>query len=160
RSIEINVRGPLLCSWAVLPGMVARRSGRIVNVAAVAAYRTAPFTSAYASSKAALVRLTDCLAAEAREHGVSVFALRPGIVQTAMQVHLAASPHLQRRRTGAGPQVIPPDRAAEAVVFLASGKADALTGRFIDAAADDILELASRADEIVRDDLYAMRLRE
>jgi NAD(P)-dependent dehydrogenase (short-subunit alcohol dehydrogenase family) len=160
RSIEINLRGPFLGAWAVLPGMVARRSGRIVNVAAVAAYRTAPFTSAYASSKAALVRLTDCLAAEVRQHSISVFALRPGIVQTRMQEHLGASPHLQRRRTGPGPEMISPDRAAEAVVFLASGQGDALTGRFIDAAQDDIAELASRADEIVRDDLLAMRLRE
>jgi NAD(P)-dependent dehydrogenase (short-subunit alcohol dehydrogenase family) len=139
---------------------VARRSGRIVNVAAVAAYRTAPFTSAYASSKAALVRLTDCLAAETREHGIGVFALRPGLVQTTMQEHLAASPHLQRRRSGTGPAMIPPDRAAEAVAFLATGAGDALTGRFIDAAADDIADLARRADEIVRDDLFAMRLRE
>lgn len=160
RGIEINLRGPFLCARAVLPGMIARRRGRIVNVAAVAAYRTAPYTSAYGSSKAALVRLTDTLAAEAREHGISVFAMRPGLVQTTMQEQLSASPYLQARRGSVGPALIPPDRAADAVVFLASGRADALTGRFLDAASEDIVELAARADEIVRNDLFAMRLRE
>jgi NAD(P)-dependent dehydrogenase (short-subunit alcohol dehydrogenase family) len=160
RSIEINVRGPFLCAHAVLPGMVARHRGRIVNVAAVAAYRTAPYTSAYASSKAALVRLTDTLAAETREHGITVFAMRPGLVQTTMQEQLSASPHLQCRRAGPGPALISADRAADATVLLASGRADALTGRFLDAAKDDIADLARRAEEIVRDDLFAMRLRE
>jgi NAD(P)-dependent dehydrogenase (short-subunit alcohol dehydrogenase family) len=160
RSIEINLRGPFLCARAVLPCMFARRRGRIVNVAAVAAYRTAPYTSAYGSSKAALVRLTDTLAAETQEHGISVFAMRPGIVQTAMQEHLAASPHLQRQRGDPGPAMISADRAAEAIVLLASGQADALTGRFLDAAKDDLADLARRADEIVRADLFAMRLRE
>lgn len=159
RTVEVNLRGPFLCSRAVLPGMVARRRGRIVNVVAVAAYLTSPFMSAYAGSKAALVRFTDTLAAETREHGISVFAVRPGLVQTRMQEELTASPYLQRRRGGQAPELVPPERAAEAVVFLASGRADALTGRFIDVTRDDVAELVRRADEIVRNDLHAMRLR-
>jgi len=159
RTVEVNVRGPLLCSHAVLPGMIARRRGRIVNVVAVAAYQTAQFMSAYASSKAALVRFTDILAAEAREHGVGVFAVRPGLVQTRMQAELMASSYLQRRRGGQAPALVPPERAAEAIVFLATGRGDALAGRFIDVTTDDIADLARRADEIVRDDLLAMRLR-
>jgi len=159
-SIEINLRGPFLCARAVLPGMIARHRGRIVNVAAVAAYRTAPYTSAYGSSKAALVRLTDTLAAETKEHGISVFALRPGIVQTRMQEHLWASPHLQRQRAGQMPRLVSPERAAAMVVGLASGQADALSGRFLDAEQHDLADLVARADEIVHDDLLAMRLRE
>lgn len=163
RAIEINLRGPFLCSQAVIPSMLARRRGRIVNIVAVAAYRASPFTSSYGSSKAALVRFTDTLAAETREHGISVFALRPGTVQTTMQEHLAASPHLQHLRAGHGPALpahVPAERAAEAVVFLASGRADALTGRFIDIVRDDLVDLVERADQIVRDDLLALRLRE
>ena len=159
RTVEVNLRGPFLCARAVLPGMVQRSSGRIVNIVAVAAFNTAPFMSAYGGSKAALVSFTDDLAAETREHGITVFAIRPGLVQTRMQDELTASPYLQRRRGGPGPALVPPERAAEAVVFVATGKADALSGRFIDVTRDDVAELAARADEIVRGDLLAMRLR-
>ncbi|MCC6173938.1 MAG: SDR family oxidoreductase [Chloroflexi bacterium] len=160
RAVEINLRGPFLCTRAVLPGMLARRRGRIVNVAAVAAYRPAPFTSSYAASKAALVRLTDTLAVETRDHGISVFAVRPGMVQTAMQDQLSASSDIRRLRGGRTPALVPASRAADAIAFLATGRGDALSGRFIDAAQDDVAALVERADEIVRDDLLAMRLRE
>jgi 3-oxoacyl-[acyl-carrier protein] reductase len=159
RTIEVNLRGPFLCSRALLPGMIARRRGRIVNVAAVAAYLPSPFMSAYASSKAALVRFTDTLAAETREHGISVFAVRPGMVQTRMQEALTASPYIQRQRGGRAPELVPAELAAEAIVLLATGRGDALTGRFIDITRDDVADLIGRADEIVRDDLLAMRLR-
>lgn len=159
RTIEVNVRGPLLCSRAVLPGMIERQGGRIVNVVAVAAYLTAPYMSAYAASKAALVRFTDTLAAETREHGISVFAVRPGLVQTRMQDELTASPYLQRRRGGQAPALVPAERAADAIVLLATGQGDALTGRFIDVTTDNVADLIPRADEIVQSDLLAMRLR-
>jgi NAD(P)-dependent dehydrogenase (short-subunit alcohol dehydrogenase family) len=158
RTVEVNLRGPFLCARAVLPGMLGRRSGRIVNIVAVAAYTTAPMMSAYGSSKAGLVCFTDDLAAETRERGISVFAIRPGLVQTRMQEELSASPYLQRLG-GRRQPLVPPERAAEAVVFVATGRADALSGRFIDVTRDDVAELARRADQIVRDDLLAMRLR-
>jgi NAD(P)-dependent dehydrogenase (short-subunit alcohol dehydrogenase family) len=159
RIVEINLRGPYLCTRAVLPGMIGRGTGRIVNIVAVAAYTTSPFMSAYGASKAGLVCFTDDLAAETREHGIGVFAIRPGLVQTRMQDELSASPYIQRRRTGSGQALVPPERAAEAVVYVASGQADALSGRFIDVTVDDVAELARRADEIRQGDLLAMRLR-
>lgn len=159
RTLEVNLRGPFLCARAVLPGMLQRRAGRIVNIVAVAAFNTAPFMSAYAASKAGLISFTEDLAAETREHGIGVFAIRPGLVQTRMQDELSASPYVQRRRTGAGPTLVPPERAAEAVVYVASGQADALSGRFVDVTVDDVADLVRRADEIARDDLLAMRLR-
>lgn len=159
RTIEVNLRGPFVCARAVLPGMIQRRAGRIVNIVAVAAFNTAPYMSAYAASKAGLISFTEDLAAETREHGVGVFAIRPGLVQTRMQDELSASPYVQRRRTGTGPALVPPERAADAVVFVASGQADALSGRFIDVTVDDVTDLAQRADEITRGDLLAMRLR-
>jgi NAD(P)-dependent dehydrogenase (short-subunit alcohol dehydrogenase family) len=159
RTVEVNLRGPMLCARAVLPGMLSRRAGRIVNIVAVAAFNSAPYMSAYAASKAGLISFTEDLAAETREHGVGVFAIRPGLVQTRMQDELSASPYVQRRRTGAGPALVPPERAAEAVVFVASGQADALSGRFVDVTVDDVADLARRAAEIVQADLLAMRLR-
>ena len=161
RTVEVNLRGPLLCARAALPGMIERRAGRIVNIVAVAAYSTSPYMSAYGASKAGLVSLTDDLAAETREHGISVFAIRPGLVQTRMQDELSASPYIQRRRTsgGSGPALVPAERAAEAVVFAASGQADGLSGRFVDVTVDDVADLARRADQIRQSDLLAMRLR-
>lgn len=158
RTIDVNLRGPFLCAHAVLPGMVARRSGRIVNIVAVAAYRASPFMSAYASSKAALVRLTETLAAETREHGISVFAVRPGQVQTRMLADLTASPWI-RMPAGARAPEAAANRAAEAIVLLAGGVGDALSGRFIDVTTNDVADLANRAEEIVRNDLLALRLR-
>jgi NAD(P)-dependent dehydrogenase (short-subunit alcohol dehydrogenase family) len=159
RTLEVNVRGPFLGARAVLPGMIARRRGRIINVVAVAAYLTAPYMSAYAASKAALVRFTDTLSAEVREHSISVFGVRPGLVQTRMQDELMASPYLQQRRGGQPPDLVSAERAADAIVFLATGQGDALTGRFIDVTIHDVADLARRAEEIVQSDLLAMRLR-
>src|SRR5215218_8900425 len=156
RTVEINLRGPFVCARAVLPGMIQRRAGRIVNIVAVAAFNTAPYMSAYAASKAGLISFTEDVAAETREHGIGVFAIRPGLVQTRMQDELSASPYVQRRRTGTGPALVPPERAAEAVVFVASGQADALSGRFVDVTVDDVADLARRAHQIQQDDLLAM----
>ena len=98
RCVEVNLRGPYLCARAVLPGMVARRAGRIVNIASVAAAAPIPDGTAYASSKAALVRLTDSLAAETAEYGVGVFAVDPGNVATGMHAYLGQSPAWLKRR--------------------------------------------------------------
>ena len=90
RVVEVNLLGPFLCSRAVLPGMCGRGEGRIVNVSSNAAFFRlesdwdARIDSAYQTSKAALVRLTEALAAEARGFGVSVFAISPGMVKTEM----------------------------------------------------------------------------
>jgi NAD(P)-dependent dehydrogenase (short-subunit alcohol dehydrogenase family) len=97
--VEVNLRGPYLCARAALPGMVARRRGRIVNLASVAAGRPIADATAYASSKAALVRLTDSLAAETAEYGLSVFAVDPGNVETGMRAYLGQSAAWLRRPT-------------------------------------------------------------
>src|SRR5262249_24069330 len=69
RDVEVNLRGPFLFCRAILPGMIARRSGRIVNLSSYVANGPASYMSSYAYSKAALLRLTDTLAAETRQHG-------------------------------------------------------------------------------------------
>jgi NAD(P)-dependent dehydrogenase (short-subunit alcohol dehydrogenase family) len=167
RCVEVNLRGPFLCARAAVPGMIARRRGRIVNVSSGAGLRAWRYTSAYAVSKAALIRLGENLAAETGEHGISVFNIDPGFVRTAMTEAAAASTgdqkwrggRMRRSLTGEGPLApIPPQRAAELVLFLASGRADALSGCFI-SVHDDVAEMARRADEIQRDGLHTLRLR-
>jgi NAD(P)-dependent dehydrogenase (short-subunit alcohol dehydrogenase family) len=163
RNLEVNLRGPLLCCHAVLPGMIRRGRGRIINVASGAGTVSIPYMSAYVTAKAALIRLTEVLAGELRPHGVAVFAIQPGTVRTAMAESLIQSeagrrwlPWFQQifdehRDDSTGP-------GEELVLYLASGQADALSGRFFQApgAPND---LTGRTEEIVAQDLCVLRLR-
>ena len=150
--VEVNLRGPFLCAHAVLPGMIERQRGKIINVTSGAG--TVPFAlnSCYPVSKAALFRLTDCIAEMTRERGVSVFAISPGLVRTAM------TQDMQIFKDVPDDKWSPIENAGNLCVFLASGKADRLSGRYL-TVRDNIPELIRRADEIVENDLYVLRLR-
>ena len=158
--MAVNLRGPFLCARAVLPDMLARGSGRIVNVASQAGLRGLPDYSAYATAKAALIRYTECLAASCSGRGVSAFAIHPGTVRTALvDTILAHAPpgHWAHRffpSAAAGSA----DEAARLVVLLASGLADALSGRYL-SVADDVQSLVAREAEIRAADLLVLRLR-
>jgi NAD(P)-dependent dehydrogenase (short-subunit alcohol dehydrogenase family) len=162
RCVAINLRGPLLCSRAVLPGMLGRRRGRIVNVASGAGTRAIPNLSAYVTSKAALIRLTENLAAEVQEAGVRVFAIQPGTVRTAMAEAVLNSGEARRRLPWFAAlfekgQDVPPEAAGRLVVVLASGRADALSGRFL-AVEWDVEGLVRRGDELAGTDAFTLRL--
>jgi 3-oxoacyl-[acyl-carrier protein] reductase len=145
---EVNVLGVFLCCRAVIPGMIERGRGRIVITASGAAYLPGSRSVAYGSSKAAVNRFGETLAQELQPDGIPVFPISPGLVQTEM--------------TGdAFPDDAPwtpPELAPRLVRVLASGRADKLTGRYIHAEHDDIEDLIRRADEIVENDLNAIRL--
>jgi NAD(P)-dependent dehydrogenase (short-subunit alcohol dehydrogenase family) len=162
RCVEVNLRGPLLCCRLVVPGMVARRRGRVINVASGAGTRPIPFLSAYSAGKAALIRLTENLAAEAAEHGVRVFAMQPGTVRTAMAETALRDGRARRWlpwfvETFEQGRDVPPERAARLALFLASGRADALSGRYFDVA-EDAEEVVRRAAEVRDRELYALRM--
>jgi NAD(P)-dependent dehydrogenase (short-subunit alcohol dehydrogenase family) len=161
RTFEINVRGPFICTQAVLPGMMARRKGKIINITSVAAHTVHPYGTAYCASKAALSHMTHLFAESAREYDISVFALSPG-GPTAMVEILATSPIVSQElsesaratlRDGSGVK-----ESVEMLMFLLSGKADALTGRHI-SFWDSKDELLRRSDEIITNDLYTLGLR-
>ena len=145
--LEVNLLGVHLCCRAVIPGMLERGSGRIVITASGAAYLpgTAGGT-AYGASKAAVARYGEILANELRGR-IPVFFFSPGLVKTAMTGHW-----------GDDLPWTPPELAPQLVRVLASGRADALAGRYIHAEHDDIEDLIVRADEIVANDLNAIRL--
>jgi 3-oxoacyl-[acyl-carrier protein] reductase len=116
RSLEVNLTGPFLCARAVVPGMKARRRGRIVNVASISATLGTPEASAYNASKWGLLGLTRCLAEELRPFGVQAMAVSPGSVDTAML-----------RQTRYAPDMTPDD-VAGVVVFAALDAPAASTG--------------------------------
>jgi len=161
RVFEVNVLGSFLLTRAVLPGMVARRRGRVVNLGSQSAYvrvDESPTYSAYMGSKAALARITEAIAHDARPHGVFVFAIRPGSVRTAITDQMLAE---LGEAAAEIPEDVwtPPEQAADLVAFIATGALDALSGRHIDARIDDWQALPAHAEEILQKDLLALRLR-
>jgi 3-oxoacyl-[acyl-carrier protein] reductase len=145
---EVNVLGVHLSCRAVIPGMLERGKGRIVITGSGAAYLPGSRSTAYSASKAAVVRYGETLANEL-EGRIPVFFFSPGLVQTEM--------------TGGAfsedAPWTPPELAPRLVHVLASGRADALAGRYLHAEHDDIEDLIERAEEIERKDLNAIRLR-
>jgi NAD(P)-dependent dehydrogenase (short-subunit alcohol dehydrogenase family) len=90
--IAVNVMGPYLCARVVLPQMLERGSGRIINVSSALADRCLEGLSAYTVSKAALERLSSTLALEVKGRGIVVTTLRPGGVDTPMQADIRRTP--------------------------------------------------------------------
>ena len=152
RLVEVNLRGPALMARSVLPGMIARGRGRVVDVNSLGGARELPGHSAYSVSKAALMRLTACLAAETAGSGVVVFDLSPGLVRTAM------TEGMDLWKDVPDEDWTPVQATADAVALIASGALDALSGRFLHAE-DDLADLAARAEQIVAADARVLRLR-
>jgi NAD(P)-dependent dehydrogenase (short-subunit alcohol dehydrogenase family) len=162
RCLEVNLRGPMLCSKAVLPGMISRGTGRIVNVASGAGTFAIPYLGAYVTSKTAQIRFTEILHLETRAQGIKVFAIEPGSVRTSMADYALESEEGNRWLPWLGEvfqrgEDVPPDRAADLVVLLASGRVDALSGRFF-RIKNDVVELADRARSGGLGDLQTLRL--
>ncbi|MGZ8376369.1 MAG: SDR family NAD(P)-dependent oxidoreductase [Gemmatirosa sp.] len=163
RVFEVNLLGAFLGTRAALRRMVPRGCGRVVNVSSRAGNVAVPFASAYSTSKGALTRFTEIAAAEARPHGVQLFALEPGTVRTAMTEALLTSDAGRTwlpwyRETFDAGQDASPDEAAALVVRLARGDADALSGRFI-SRADDLDALVADAEAVVRGERMVLRMR-
>jgi 3-oxoacyl-[acyl-carrier protein] reductase len=145
---EVNVLGVQLCCRTVIPGMIERRSGRIVITASGAAYLPGARATAYPPSKAAVARYAETLSNELESHGIPVFPISPGLVKTDMTRNVFPE----------DAPWTPPELAPRLVRALASGRADGLTSRYIHAEHDDIEDLIRRADEVVENDLNAIRL--
>jgi 3-oxoacyl-[acyl-carrier protein] reductase len=144
---EVNVLGVYLCCRAAIPGMLERGSGRIVNVASGAAYLPGSSSTAYSASKAAVHRFSETLAEQLKDR-IPVFSISPGLVRTEMTDSF-----------GDDAPWTPPELAPRLVLALASGRLDGLAGRYLHAEHDDVDDVAARADEILAEDLNAIRLR-
>jgi NAD(P)-dependent dehydrogenase (short-subunit alcohol dehydrogenase family) len=163
-AIEINLRGVVLVCREVLPAFRRQAYGKIVNLSGGGATAPLPRISAYAASKAAVVRLTETLAEETSGSGIDINAIAPGALNTRLLDEvLAEGPERvgpefyaravsQKQRGGTPPQV-----GADLCVYLLSSASDGISGKLISAVWDPWRELASHAEELKSTDVYTLR---
>jgi len=163
-TIRVNLIGTMLMCRAMLPYFRARGYGKIVNFSGGGATSPRPQFSAYAASKAAVVRLTENLAKELEETGIFANAIAPGAVNTRMLTEvLEAGPAkvgeaafrdaLKQKDCGGTPA----QRASALCVMLLGAASDGITGRLVSAVWDPWESLAERKAELMKSDVYTLR---
>ncbi len=164
RTMEINLMGSVLMCRALLPHFKERRRGKIVQLSGGGATNPLPRLSAYAVSKAAIIRFVETLAEEAREYGIDVNAIAPGSLNTRMLDEvLTAGPEkvgqafyeraLKQRENGGAPL----ERGASLAVFLGSSLSDGITGKLIAAMWDPWESLGAHRRDLDKTDVYTLR---
>jgi NAD(P)-dependent dehydrogenase (short-subunit alcohol dehydrogenase family) len=163
RDIEVNIRGTFNCCRAAIPAMMARRRGRIINMTGGGTASSFPNGSGYGTSKAGLLRFTECVSDTLAGSGVLAFAMDPGLVRTRMTEHQLTSeagrsylPNIPRL-FDMGINVAP-TLAARLSVEIGSGRFDKLAGRMLMAARGDLDLSESAVEEIVATDLRSLRV--
>jgi NAD(P)-dependent dehydrogenase (short-subunit alcohol dehydrogenase family) len=163
-AIAINLMGTVLPCKALLPHFTDRKYGKIVLLSGGGATRPLPYLSAYAASKAAVVRFGETLAEEARGSGIDVNAIAPGALNTRfLDEVLEAGPtkvgrafyeQALRQKSQGG---TPLERGASLCVFLASSASDGITGKLISAVWDPWERLPEHRDGLRESDIYTLR---
>ena len=164
QALRINLIGTVAFCRAAVPGMRRRGYGKIVNLSGGGATAPLPRFSAYAASKAAVVRFTETLAEELQDAHVDVNAIAPGALNTRLLDEvIAAGPEragqaffdrsLKQRDDGG----VPLEKGAELAVFLASAESDGISGRLLSAVWDDWAGLPAKRDALAPSDVYTLR---
>ena len=164
KTIQVNVIGPYLCCKSVVPLMTNQGGGKIINLAGAGANNAWANLSAYCTSKAGVVRMTEVLALELENKNIQVNALGPGSIHTRMWEELrngaeaANATEIQeigdRVLSGGGASL---EKPAELAVFLASDDSGELSGRLISAVAADYNDIASKIPEIMQSEALTLR---
>ena len=162
RCVEVNLRGTIVCSHLVMHEMAARGHGRILNIVSGAGAASLTYFTAYVTSKTAVVRWTEAVAAELAPYGVRMFAMEPGTTATAMSGYSLTSQ--------AGRRWIPwfkgifdagldvsMERVTTRALHLATGRGDVLSGRYLPLN-EDLDDLVAHAPQIREGALYSLRL--
>jgi NAD(P)-dependent dehydrogenase (short-subunit alcohol dehydrogenase family) len=163
-TIRTNLLIPIALVRAVLPGMLARGAGWIVNISGGGATGPRPMFSAYATAKCGLVRFGETLAAEVGGRGIRVNSVAPGAFASSMTHAVMASGAAAGKsetdgaaRLLAGNDNTNAVKAAELVAYLVAGEGREITGKLISAVWDPWRELHRRWDEIRNTDIYTLR---
>ena len=164
RALEINLFGLLLPSRAVIPHFKKAGRGKIVVLSGGGATNPLPNISAYAASKAAVVRLMETLAEELKSFQVDVNAIAPGAMATRLVDEvLAAGPgkvgpaFFEKNQSWKKNGAVPLELGARLAVYLASAESDGITGKLISAQWDPWQDLQKHRDELAKSDIYCLR---
>lgn len=164
RALDINLFGVLLPCRAVIPHFKKVGRGKIIVLSGGGATNPLPNISAYAASKAAVVRLMETLAEELREFHVDVNAIAPGALATRLvdEVLLAGpekvgAAFFEKNKGWKEKGAVPLELGADLAVCLASAESDGITGKLISAQWDPWNDLQKHRDELARSDIYCLR---
>ena len=163
-AIEVNLKGTVLMTRAVLPHLKKQRAGKIIMLSGGGATKPMPNMSAYAVSKAAVVRLVETIAEEIKSHDIDVNAIAPGALNTRLLDDVLQagadlvgekyySQVLAQQKNG-GNDI---HRAAQLAVFLASSQSDGITGKLISAVWDPWEQFDQHRDALANTDIYTLR---
>ena len=131
RIFDVNVTGIFYSCRAVLPEMIRRKSGRIVNVSSMWGVTGASCEVAYSASKAAVIGLTKALAKEVGLSGITVNCVAPGVIDTEMNANLSAEDRAVLCDETPLARIGTAQEAAQAILFLASDRASFVTGQVL-----------------------------
>ena len=164
RALDINLFGVLLPSRAVIPHFKKNGRGKIIVLSGGGATNPLPNISAYAASKAAVVRLMETLAEELKSFGVDVNAIAPGALATRLVDEvLAAGPEkvgaafFEKNKGWKEKGAVPLELGASLAVYLASVESNGITGKLISAQWDPWKELQQHRDALAKSDIYCLR---
>ncbi|MBI5051061.1 MAG: SDR family oxidoreductase [Nitrospirae bacterium] len=164
RNFQINLFGTVLCCKAVLPVMIKKRRGKIINLSGGGSTSPRINFTAYGTAKTAVVRFTETLAEELKDYNIQVNTIAPGAVNTKMLSEVleagdaAGKKELDEAKVRAEKGGTPPELAAELALFLASDKSNGLTGRLISALWDDWRNFNDDTiNQVMKSDKYTLR---
>lgn len=164
QTIDINLKGTVLQCKAVLPHFKAKQKGKIIILSGGGATKPMPYFSAYAASKAGVVRFAETLAEEVSAHHIDVNAVAPGALNTRFLEEVLQAGEgivgdayyakaVKQKQEGG----VPLHHAAALCAFLASNASDGITGKLISAVWDDWQTLSTHLHEMQASDIYTLR---
>ena len=163
-AIDINLKGTVLTCKEVIPVMKKQKFGKIIILSGGGATKAMPYLSAYAVSKAAIVRFSDTLAEEVKDFNIDVNSIAPGALNTRLLDEILESgpekvgksfyeQSLKQKETGGAPV----EKGAELCIYLGSNESDGITGKLISAIWDPWQDFKLYKEDLMKSDIYTLK---